>query len=53
MSIVCPQCSGKCGTRGGGRILDSSGNTENYLTPGDQPAAIPCSQCNGKGYQQT
>ena len=51
---VCAQCNGKGATIAQNEIIGQAPSgtyTENYQIPNNAPGAIPCSQCNGKGYQ--
>lgn len=51
MSTVCTQCLGRCATIGINAIADQNGNTQTFQqNSGAKPAAIPCSQCGGRGY---
>lgn len=48
---VCEQCNGAGACIGTESGLDLSANTETMKMSGPQPGSIPCTQCNGKGYQ--
>lgn len=51
--IVCQQCFGKKSTYGTESTVDANLNTESMKMSGPQPAAVPCSQCNGTGIQNS
>lgn len=48
--IVCTQCNGGKSSIGQEARMDLSGNSETNQTPGPQPSATLCTQCNGVGY---
>lgn len=54
--IICAQCSGYGAARGNNQIQNASptGLYAETLQPGGSSSpspVIPCTQCNGKGYQ--
>lgn len=51
MSTICTQCLGKCATIGIEALIDLNVNTQTFQpNNGARQGAIPCSQCNGRGY---
>lgn len=50
---VCAQCNGVGSCVGTTASDDLKDNEVSFQTPFNAPGSIPCSQCNGKGYQTT